>query len=63
MMDMVCVVFVRDKTPTIDMIELAEESGIVILSTSRLLITRQLPMSKMRRKKMRIRTTATPRAL
>ena len=31
MMDMVCVVFVRSKTPTEEMLELAEESGIVIL--------------------------------
>ena len=35
MMDMVCVVFVRSKTPGIEMIELAEESGIVVLSTSK----------------------------
>ncbi|MBO4342796.1 MAG: hypothetical protein IJJ61_00250 [Clostridia bacterium] len=35
MMDMLCVVFVRDKTPTIDMIELAEESGIAVLATSK----------------------------
>ncbi len=33
MMDMRCVVFVRGKSPTEDMIELAEESGIVLLST------------------------------
>lgn len=35
MMDMVCVVFVRNKRPSIDMIELAEESGIVLLTTSK----------------------------
>lgn len=31
MMDMVCIVFVRSKMPTEEMIELAKESGIVIL--------------------------------
>ena len=34
MMDMVCVVFVRNKTVTDDMIELAKESGIVIMRSS-----------------------------
>ena len=34
MMDMRCVVLVRNKVPTPDMIALAEESGIVLLSTS-----------------------------
>lgn len=33
MMDMVCIVFVRSKRPTADMIQLAHESGIVLLST------------------------------
>lgn len=33
MMDMVCIVFVRSKKPTPDMIELAEDSGMVVLST------------------------------
>lgn len=33
MMDMVCVVFVRSKQPTPEMIELAEECGLVLLST------------------------------
>ena len=33
MMDMVCIVFVRGKTPTAEMIELAEERGIVLLTT------------------------------
>ncbi len=35
MMDMVCIVFVRSKTPTQEMIELAKESGIVLLKTSK----------------------------
>jgi serine kinase of HPr protein (carbohydrate metabolism regulator) len=35
MMDMVCIVFVRSKKPTEEMIELARESGIVLLSTDR----------------------------
>ncbi len=34
MMDMVCIVFVRGKVPTPDMIELAQERGIVLLCTS-----------------------------
>lgn len=33
MMDMVCVVFVRSKLPTPEMIELARESGIVLMTT------------------------------
>jgi len=33
MMDMVCIVFVRSKKPTQEMIELAKESGMVLLST------------------------------
>jgi predicted transcriptional regulator len=33
MMDMVCVVFVRSKQPTEEMVELANESGIVLMST------------------------------
>ncbi len=33
MMDMVCVVFVRSKQPTEEMIELAKDSGLVILTT------------------------------
>ena len=33
MMDMVCIVFVRSKKPTEEMIELAKESSIVLLST------------------------------
>ena len=35
MMDMNCVVFVRSKMPTAEMIELAEESGIVLLATKK----------------------------
>ena len=34
MMDMVCVVFVRSKTPTEEMIELAKEHEMVLLSTA-----------------------------
>ena len=35
MMDMVCIVFVRSKRPTQEMIELAKESGIVIMATKK----------------------------
>lgn len=35
MMDMVCIVFVRSKTPSQDMIDLARESGIVIMNTDK----------------------------
>ena len=35
MMDMVCIVFVRSKSPTPEMIELAKESGIVLLATDK----------------------------
>ena len=35
MMDMVCIVFVRSKLPTEEMIELAKESGIVLLATEK----------------------------
>ena len=35
MMDMVCIVFVRDKQPTEEMIALAKEQGIVLMSTSK----------------------------
>ena len=35
MMDMVCIVFVRSKRPTPDMIRLAEESGLVLLATDK----------------------------
>jgi len=33
MMDIICIVFVRGKTPDKSIIELAEEKGIVVLST------------------------------
>ena len=33
MMDMVCIVLVRSKDPTEDMIELAKDHGLVLLST------------------------------
>ena len=33
MMDMVCIVFVRSKSPTEEMVALARESGIVLMST------------------------------
>lgn len=35
MMDMNCIVFVRSKNPTEEMLELAKESGIVIMSTEK----------------------------
>lgn len=35
MMDMVCIVFVRSKSPTPEMIELAEENGIVVMRTDK----------------------------
>lgn len=35
MMDMVCVVFVRSKVPTQDMIELARESDMVLMRTDK----------------------------
>ncbi len=35
MMDMACVVFVRSKLPTAEMVELAKESGIVILAAKK----------------------------
>ena len=35
MMDMKCIVFVRSKLPTAEMIELANESGIVLLATTK----------------------------
>ena len=35
MMDMKCVVFVRSKVPTAEMIELAKESGIVLMNSSK----------------------------
>ncbi len=35
MMDMVCIVFVRSKQPTAEMLELAKESGMVLLATDK----------------------------
>jgi serine kinase of HPr protein (carbohydrate metabolism regulator) len=37
MMDMVCVVFVRSKSPSEEMLELAKDSGIVVMSTDKTL--------------------------
>jgi predicted transcriptional regulator len=34
MMDMKCIVFVRGKNPPADVVELADESGIVVLKTA-----------------------------
>ena len=35
MMDMVCIVFVRSKSPNDEMVELARESGIVLMKTEK----------------------------
>lgn len=35
MMDIMCIVFVRNKRPSEEMLELAEETGIVILATDK----------------------------
>ena len=35
MMDMICIVFVRSKKPTEEMLELARESGITLFSTDK----------------------------
>ena len=35
MMDMVCVVFARSKTPTEEMIELANECGVTVMCTAK----------------------------
>ena len=37
MMDMVCIVFVRSKSPSDEMIALAKENGIVMMSTEKTL--------------------------
>ena len=37
MMDMVCIIFVRSKAPNEEMIELAKENGIVMMSTNKTL--------------------------
>ena len=34
MMDMICIVFVRGKKPTEEMVELAEECGIAVMTSS-----------------------------
>ena len=39
MMDMNCIIFVRSKEPTEEMLELAKESGIVILCTPKTMYT------------------------
>ncbi len=39
MMDIGCIIFVRSKAPNEEMIELAEENGIVMMSTDRTLYT------------------------
>lgn len=39
MMDMTCIVFVRSKVPSQDMLALARESGIVVMSTEKTLYT------------------------
>ena len=39
MIDMKCILFVRDKKPTEQMLELAEEAGIVILQTGHRMFT------------------------
>ena len=35
MMDMVCIVFVRSKSPSEEMVELAKESGLVLMKTKK----------------------------
>ena len=37
MMDMICIVFVRSKEPSPEMLELARDSGIVIMATDKTL--------------------------
>ncbi len=39
MMDMCCIIFVRSKVPNEEMVELARENGIVMMSTDRTLYT------------------------
>jgi len=39
MMDMVCIIFVRSKSPNEEMIELAKENGIDMMSTNKTLYT------------------------
>ncbi len=35
MMDMICIVFVRTKTPTEEMVRLGEDAGLVLLKTNK----------------------------
>jgi hypothetical protein len=35
MMDMICIVFVRSKKPTEEMLALAKDSGIVVMTTDK----------------------------
>lgn len=35
MMDMICIVFVRSKKPSAEMIKLAEDSGLVLMATEK----------------------------
>lgn len=39
MMDMICIIFVRGKQPDADMIELADERGIALMSTTHRMFT------------------------
>ena len=39
MMDMRCIVFVRGKVPSADIVELADKSGIVVLASSERMYT------------------------
>ena len=39
MVDMICIIFVRSKKPTDEMIELAKENGIVMMRTEKSLYT------------------------
>ena len=39
MMDMICIIFVRSKMPTDEMLALAKENGIVVMSTDKTMYT------------------------
>ena len=39
MVDMICIIFVRGKVPTEDIIELARESGMVVMASKQLMYT------------------------
>lgn len=39
MMDVKCILYVRDKKPTLDMISMADEAGIALLSTGHRMFT------------------------